>query len=121
MTKHVFILILVVVMVNLLAITGFAGDEKAKGKTKFMVVVSHTPEQCLAQLDKINAKGADLLNKFEWGCKAGDHTGYALMESEDEAAVKNMLPMDVQSSSKIVKVNKFSPSELETIHKGMKN
>jgi len=121
MKKNLFIMILMVAMVSLYVLTGYADDEKAKGKSKFMVVVSHTPEQCLSQLDEINAKGADLLNKFDWGCKAGDHTGYAQIESENATAVKNMLPMDVQSSAKIVKVNKFSPAELETIHKSMKN
>jgi len=109
-----------VAMVNLLTVTGYTSDEMAKGKSKFMVVVSHTPEQCLEQLDKISAKGADILNQFEWGCKSGHHTGYALIEAETDAAVKSMLPMDIQNSAKIIKVNKFSQADLANIHKSMK-
>ena len=120
MKKNLFILILMVALVSLSVLTGYAGDEKAKGKSKFMVVVSHTPEQCLSQLDEINAKGADLLNKFDWGCKAGDHTGYALIEAENEVAVKSMLPMEIQNSAKLIKVDKFTQSELANIHKNMK-
>ncbi len=119
MKKHLLILILMVAMVNLMVIAGYGGD-KSKSKSKYMVVVSHTPEQCLTQLDEISAKGVDLLNKFEWGCKSGDHTGYALIESENEALVKNMLPKGAQKGMKIIKVNRFTQEDLAAIHEKMK-
>lgn len=119
MKKHLIILILMFTMVNLMIIAGFGG-EKSKSKSKYMVVVSHTPEQCLTQLDEISAKGADLLNKFEWGCKSNYHTGYALIESENEATIKNMLPKGIQKNIRIVKVNRFTQEDLAAIHKKMK-
>jgi hypothetical protein len=120
MKKHLLILIIMVAMVNLMVNAGYGG-EKSKVKSKYMVIVSHTPEQCLTQLDEISAKGADLLNKFEWGCKSGDHTGYALIESESESAVKNMLPIDAHKNMKIVKVDRFTQEDLAAIHKQMKH
>lgn len=120
MKKHLLILILMVTIVNLMIIAGYGG-EKSKAKSKYMVVVSHTPEQCLTQLDEISAKGADLLNKFEWGCNSGDHTGYALIESENESAVKDMLPVDALKNTKIVKVDRFTQADLTAIHEKMRH
>ncbi|MBN2364847.1 MAG: hypothetical protein JXL67_01675 [Calditrichaeota bacterium] len=119
MKKQYIILFIIVAMVNLLAFIGFAGDDKAKGESKYMVVLSHTPQECLTQLDRINAKGADVLNKFDWGCKSGVHTGYALIKSQNESEVINMLPSDEKKQAEIVKVDKFTPEELEKIHKKM--
>ena len=118
MKKYIFILM--VAMVNLLVISGYTGDKQATGKSRFQVIVSHTPEQCLSQLDKISAKGSDILNKFEWGCKSGNHTGYALIEADNDAAVKSMLPMEIQSDLRIVKVDKFTQADLQAIHEKMK-
>lgn len=119
MKKNINILILVLAMVNLFIISGYAGD-KDKGKSKYMVVVSHTPEQCLVQLDQISTQGADMLNKFEWGCKSGDHTGYALIHADNEASVRKMYALENQENVKIVKVDQFTQEDLESIHKKMK-
>ena len=116
MKKNLFIMILMVAMVSLYVLTGYAGDEKAKGKSKFMVVVSHTPEQCLSQLDEINAKGADLLNKFDWSCKAGDHTGYAIVESKSISDALSLVPDFLQKNACITKVDKYTPAEIKSFH-----
>ena len=86
----------------------------AKG-TKFMVTAPHTPEECLKTLDEVNMQGSKALDKWEWGCMAGDHTGYAILEGKDEAAIKAMLPPSMQNA-KIVKLNKFTAAQIKAFH-----
>jgi hypothetical protein len=83
----------------------------------YLVQVKHTPEQCLATLGDVKAKGDAFLSKFEWGCMSGDHTAYAFLEGKSEADVKMMLPKDEQAGAKIQKVDKFTSDQIEKIHK----
>jgi hypothetical protein len=84
-------------------------------ETRFLVVAHHTQEECLKTLDGVKDKSAKLLSSFDWGCMAGDHTGYATIEAKDEAAVKAMLPADMQNA-KIVKLNKFTAEQIKSFH-----
>jgi hypothetical protein len=83
----------------------------------YFVQIKHTPEQCVATLSDVKAKGDAFLSKFEWGCMSGDHTAYAFLEGKSEADVKMMLPKDEQATAKIQKVDKFTPDQIEKIHK----
>ena len=60
-------------------------------------------------------KNQKLLGKFNWGYTAGDHTGYAIIEGIDEAAVKEMLPASMQNA-RIVKLNKFTAAGIKSFH-----
>ena len=41
----------------------------------YMITSAHEPEQCLAALDEMLAKGTGSLDQFVFGFKEGDHTG----------------------------------------------
>ena len=83
---------------------------------QFMVVEKHTPKDCLKMLDAVETKGGmGLLDKFEWGCKSGDHTGYALVDASSEAAVREMLPASMKDV-RIIKVTRFTPAEVKSLH-----
>jgi hypothetical protein len=92
-----------------------AGASSALAGEKFQIISSHTPETCLKTLDEVSAKNPKLLSKFDWGCNAGDHTGYAVVEAKDEAAVRAMLPAGMQDA-KIVKLNKFTMAQIKSFH-----
>jgi len=36
-------------------------------------------------------KSSQLLPKVYWGCMAGDHTGYAIVDAKSESAAKEMV------------------------------
>lgn len=95
------------------------GQSAATGdkSSVYLVQLKHTPEQCLATLSDVKAKGDAFLSKFEWGCMSGDHTAYAFLEGKSEADVKMMLPKEAQTTAKIQKVDKFTPDQIEKIHK----
>ena len=93
----------------LLAAASVAAD-KAKGR--YLVIAPHTPEQCLAVLDDFNEHDRALLKKVEWGCGAGDHTGYLTI---DAAAVQT-LPEKSRAGAHAVKLNKFTPEQIRQFH-----
>jgi hypothetical protein len=46
---------------------------------KFMIISPHTHEECTMVVKQTLAIG--YLTHFYWGCKSGDHTGYAMIEA----------------------------------------
>jgi hypothetical protein len=91
----------------------------ASGKTSvYFVQAPHTPEQCVGTLTDLKSKGDQFLSKFEFGCMSGDHTAYAFLEGKSEADVRASLPKDLQANAKIQKVDKFTPDQIEKLHKG---
>jgi hypothetical protein len=84
---------------------------------KFHVESPHTPEECLRALDELLAKGFDVLAGYEWGCMAGDHTGYATVEAGSETEVRKSVPSFLAGKARIVKLNKFTPEQIREFHK----
>jgi hypothetical protein len=102
-----------------LCLVSFGQTTPASTKTSvYYVQTSHTPEQCLKSLDDMKGKGDAFLSKFEFGCMSGDHTAYAFLTGKSEADVRQMLPKDAQATAKIQKVDKFTPDQIEKLHKG---
>ena len=80
---------------------------------KYMIEAPHTGAECLEALDEVLATGAELLGKFHWGCMAGVHNGWALVEAESESAVRDTLPAAQRDSWSITEVTKFTPEQIE--------
>jgi hypothetical protein len=96
----------------------FGQTTPASAKTNvYFVQAPHTPEQCIANLTETKAKGDAFLAKFEFGCMYGDHTGYAFLEGKSVEDIRQMLPKEVQANAKIQKVDKFTPEQIEKLHK----
>lgn len=85
-------------------------------KTKYLVIAPHTAEQCLAALDDIEQHDQALLKKIDWGCAAGDHTGYLEVNAADEASALKTLPVKTRTGARAVKLVKFSPEEIRSFH-----
>lgn len=84
---------------------------------KYFVESPHTPQECLRALDEILAKGPGILANYEWGCMAGDHTGYAIVEAPSESDVKETIPAFLRGKARVVKMNKFTPEQIREFHK----
>jgi hypothetical protein len=101
-----------------LCLVSFSQSTPASAKTNvYFVLTTHTQEQCLKTLDDMKGKGDAFLSKFEFGCMSGDHTAYAFLEGKSEEDVRQMLPKDAQATAKIQKVDKFTPDQIEKLHK----
>ncbi|HQT98817.1 MAG: hypothetical protein ACYDAX_02845 [Desulfobacteria bacterium] len=84
---------------------------------KYFVESPHTQQECLRALDEILANGPELLARYEWGCMAGDHTGYAIVEARSETEAKETIPDFLRGKARTVKLNKFTPEQIREFHK----
>lgn len=83
----------------------------------FMIEMPHTNDQCMRELDEMAESGRDLLNKTYWGCMAGSHTGWAMVEAGSESDVWNMVPAAIRDEVNIVEISKFTPDQIREMHK----
>jgi hypothetical protein len=84
---------------------------------RYLIESPHTPPECLRALDEILAKGPGHLAKYEWGCMAGDHTGYAIVEARSESEARETIPTFLNGKARVVKLNRFTPEQIREFHK----
>ena len=83
----------------------------------YLIESPHSKDECLQALDEVLERGPRFLAQFDWGCMAGQHTGWATVEAGSESEARNMVPTVVRSKARIVAVNKFTPDQIESFHK----
>lgn len=84
--------------------------------SRFLITSRHTDEDCMRALDATLAKGSTVLDKFVFGCKEGDHTGYAIADAKSLSDALALVPDFLQESACITKVDKFTPAEIRAMH-----
>jgi hypothetical protein len=112
-----------VILAGLIVVGGLVSSLNAQSKARkeggqamYYIQVSHTPEQCLAELDQFSAETPKILDKVQWGCMAGDHTGYAFVTASNENEARAMLPESARSRARVVATNKFSIAQIKSFH-----
>jgi hypothetical protein len=78
---------------------------------KFLVVSPHTHEECTQVIKQTLAIG--YLTHFYWGCKSGDHTGYAMIDAESEKEALLSIPTFIRDKGKAVGIIQFDPKVVE--------
>ena len=84
--------------------------------SKYLITSRHEPADCLRALDEELAKGPAILDKFVYGCREGDHTGYAIVDTKSLSDALAMVPAFLQESACITKVDKYTPQEIRSFH-----
>jgi hypothetical protein len=82
---------------------------------RYLIETPHTGEECLDLIKVLNAQG--YLRNFDWGCKAGIHSGWAIIEAENVGEARLVVPPLVRSRARIVKLNKFDASTIADCEK----
>ncbi len=72
---------------------------------RYLVVIPHTMEDCLRSLQQIEAIG--MITHFDWGCKDGDHTGWAIIEA---------VPTFQRNKAQAIKLTRFDPEDIRKMH-----
>lgn len=84
---------------------------------RFMIQSSHKPEECLKALDDISSKGKDTLDKYQFGCREGDHTGYVTVDAGTKNdALNDYVPEFLRSKARVVEIQKFTPEMIKSLH-----
>ncbi|HUS82429.1 MAG TPA: hypothetical protein VM013_04120 [Dehalococcoidia bacterium] len=93
--------------------------QKTKGigeMSDYVVESTHTPEECLRDLDTIVQEDPEVLDKFEWGCLSGEHRGFAIVQAEDERRALGLVPASIRGRSRAIPVTKFTPEQVRMAH-----
>ncbi len=81
---------------------------------KFLVISDHTAEDCVKALKEVLAIG--YLTHFDWGCKDGVHTGWAILEANDKAEAMMSVPTFLRGQAKVVQLTKYQAEKVLAMH-----
>lgn len=81
---------------------------------RYLVVIPHTMEDCLRVLQQIEAIGT--ITHFDWGCKDGDHTGWAIIEADNKSQALLVVPTIQRNKAQAIKLTRFNPEEIRKMH-----
>jgi hypothetical protein len=82
---------------------------------RYLVESTHTAEDCHHVIEQFTIHGH--IFHFDWGCKAGVHTGWAILEAENESEALLSVPPHLRSKARAIRLNKFTPNSIEEYHK----
>ena len=83
---------------------------------RYLIESPHTKEECLQALDEVLAQGPETLARYDFGCMAGDHTGWATVEAGSESEAQNPVPGFLRSKARVVELTKFTPDQIKSFH-----
>jgi hypothetical protein len=81
---------------------------------RYLIESPHTKEDCSHVLKQVEALG--YLTHFDWGCASGNHTGFVIIEAENEAQARMVVPSMSRRTARVVRLNKFTPEMLKAGH-----
>ena len=67
---------------------------------------------CQRALQAIERYGGHLFTHAEWGCKAGVHCGWAIVELDKREEAIQMVPPEFRQDALIVELNRFTKDEV---------
>ncbi len=81
---------------------------------RYLIESPHTAGECLATVDHVLAAG--YLTHFDWGCGAGEHCGWAIIEAESQEEALMVVPSLVRSKARAVRLKRFDPADVKAMH-----
>lgn len=81
---------------------------------QFLIESPHTPEECAKAIKEVLAIG--YITHFNWGCKSGEHKGWAIIDAESDKEALLVVPSFSRSKARAVKLTKFTPEEIRSMH-----
>ena len=81
---------------------------------RYLIETSHTAEDCVHVLDQVLSHG--YITHYDWGCLDGVHMGWVIIEAESHAEALLSVPPLIRNKARAIKLNKFSPEEIQCLH-----
>jgi hypothetical protein len=81
---------------------------------RYLISLTHGAdhEVCVRALHSIERYGGHLFTHAEWGCKAGVHSGWLVVELDSRDAAMQMIPPEFRDDAQVVELNKFTHEEI---------
>lgn len=84
----------------------------------FQIITTHDEGQCTIQHERMESAGTSLPVWLEWRCANGDHRGYGVVEAEDEAAARSILPFGL-SNVELIELGESAFDRINSLDVGM--
>ena len=81
---------------------------------RYLIETPHEMQECSQLFDQFRVMG--YLYNFDWGCKAGVHSGWAIIEAESEKQAQMVVPAIVRGKARVIKLSRFDPVEDKALH-----
>jgi hypothetical protein len=81
---------------------------------RYLIETPHSEEDCLTLVKELHARG--YLHNFDWGCAVGVHTGWAVIEAENQAQAHMAVPPLVRKQARAIRLNKFDANGAALLH-----
>jgi len=84
---------------------------------KFLIEVPHPAETraCARVVQVFLSSGSHYLTNAEWGCGDGVHKSWMIVDVDDKAAAKAIVPPAFRADATIIKLNRFKLERIEAI------
>ncbi len=82
----------------------------------YLIESTHTPEECLTELDTIVREDPKVLDRFEFGCLSGEHRGVAIVQAENETRALGLVPSTIRSRTRVIPLTRFTPERIRMAH-----
>lgn len=81
---------------------------------RYLIISPHTVQDCKKAIHEVTAMG--YITHFDWGCKDGEHVGWAIIEAENQKEALLVVPSFQRNTAKAVKLTRFSPEDITSMH-----
>ena len=78
---------------------------------RFIVISSHTAEDCKLAVKHFREHHAGFLSHFEWGCYDNDHTAYLMLEADSHEEALQTVPPLFRPKTRVVQLTFFNPKK----------
>jgi hypothetical protein len=85
---------------------------------KYLIHAAHEPQQVAKLLDSFLQAGAHYLTHAEWGCAAGVHEEWIIVEAENDTGAILMVPPILRNQATVIRLNRFTPDQIRSLHTG---
>lgn len=82
---------------------------------RYLIELTHGSdhEECVRALAATERHGGHFAINVEWGCKAGVHTGWLIVELDNKGQAMQMIPPEFREDEcRIVRLDKFTKQEI---------
>lgn len=84
----------------------------------YLVESPHSGEECLKALDNVQAMG--YLTHFWWGCPAGEHAGYVILDAENKSEALMAVPPFIRHKARVIELTRFNEEQVKGMHEKRK-
>lgn len=82
---------------------------------KFLIEVPHDEDAlaCILAIKSFLETGSHFLSNAEWGCEDGEHKAWIVVDVEDKATARAIVPPNYRHDTKVVQLTHYEMRHVE--------